>query len=68
MVPHVGTALWQRPEQTRENLPPWELPGKWAEGLAVWGGFPASRGFWGPGRGLGLLGKALAPAEVGCLF
>lgn len=27
MVPHIGTALWQRPEQTRENLPPWELTG-----------------------------------------
>lgn len=40
MVPHVGAALWQRPEQTRENLPPWELPGRWVEGLTVWGFLP----------------------------
>lgn len=63
MVPHVGAALWQRPEQTRENLPPWELTGKWVEGLAVWGVPCLSLGFWGPWSGLGL-----PPAELGCLF
>lgn len=64
MVPHVGTVLWQRPEQTRENLSPWELPGKGTEGSAVWGVPCLSLGFWGAGSGLGLLGEGAGSSRA----
>lgn len=78
VVPHVGTALWQRPEQTRENVPPWELPGKWAEGLAVWGGslplvafgaLGVGWGCWGRHwlqQRLGVSSKAASPQDLAC--
>lgn len=53
MVPRVETALWQRPEQIRENL-----PGKW---VGVW----QFGGFTGSPLGFGVLGVACGAAGEG---
>lgn len=59
MVPHVVTALWQRPEQIRENL-----PGKWV-GVWQFGGFSGSPlGFGALGVGCGAAGEGAGSSRA----